>query len=80
MEASVGNMVIANAAADEAIRVGPDNATALLARGIVHEYAGTDDKAYAFYQRAVRADPKLALARLLLGNAEMRRSRFPASR
>jgi tetratricopeptide (TPR) repeat protein len=79
MEASVGNMVIANAAADEAIRVGPDNATALLARGIVHEYAGTDDKAYAFYQRAVRADPKLALARLLLGNAEMRRSRFPAA-
>jgi tetratricopeptide (TPR) repeat protein len=79
MEASVGNMVIANAAADEAIRVGPDNATALLARGIVHEYAGADDKAYAFYQRAVRADPKLALARLLLGNAEMRRSRFPAA-
>ena len=79
MEASVGNMVIATAAADEAIRVAPDNATALLARGIVHEYAGADDKAYAFYQRAVRADSKLPLARLLLGNAEMRRTRYAAA-
>jgi tetratricopeptide (TPR) repeat protein len=79
MEASVGNLVIANVAADEAIRLAPDNATALLARGIVHEYAAADDKAYAFYQRAVRADPKLPLAHLLLGNAEMRRARHAAA-
>ena len=76
LEASIGDNIIAQAAADQALTLKPDNATALLARGIVYEYAGDDNQAYAFYQRAVRADPKLAMARLLLGNAEMRRSRF----
>jgi Tfp pilus assembly protein PilF len=76
LEASFGDIVIAQAAADKALKVGPDNATALLARGIVHEYAGAEDQAYAFYQRAARADAKLPTARLLLGNAEMRRARY----
>jgi tetratricopeptide (TPR) repeat protein len=79
IEASVGNQLIAAAAADQALKVAPDSATALLARGIVHEYGAADDQAYAFYQRAVRADPKQATARLLLGNAEMRRARYGAA-
>jgi len=76
LEASIGDNLIAQAAADQALTLKPDNAVALLARGIVYEYAGDDNQAYAFYQRAVRADVKLPMARLLLGNAEMRRSRF----
>ena len=79
IEASIGNQVFAAGAAEQALNLAPDNATALLARGIVHEYAGADDQAYAFYQRAVRADAKLAVARLLLGNAEMRRARYGAA-
>ena len=76
LEASLGNQLIAQAAADQALTLKPDSATALFARGLVYEYAGDDNQAYAYYQRAVRADVKLAPARLLLGNAEMRRGRF----
>jgi len=76
LEASLGNQLIAQAAADQALTLKPDSATALFARGLVYEYAGDDNQAYAFYQRAVRADVKLAPARLLLGNAEMRRGRY----
>ena len=80
LEASLGEAAIAQTAADKALRLAPDNGAALLARGMVHEYAGHDDQAYALYQRAVRADGKLATARLLLGNAEMRRGQYaPAS-
>ena len=75
LEASIGDFLIAQAAADQALSVAPDNASALLARGIVYEYAGDDNQAYSFYQRAARADARLAMARLLLGNAEMRRGR-----
>jgi tetratricopeptide (TPR) repeat protein len=76
LEASVADQMVAQAAADQAVKIAPNNGTALLARGIVYEYAGADDQAYGFYQRAVRADAKLAPARLLLGNAEMRRGRY----
>lgn len=76
LEASVGDTLVAEAAADQAVAVAPDNGSALLSRGVVHEYAGDDNRAYEYYQRAVRADPKEALARLLLGNAEMRRGRY----
>jgi Tfp pilus assembly protein PilF len=76
LEASVGDQMVAQAAADQALKSAPNNATALLARGIVHEYGGADDQAYGYYQRAVRADGKLGPARLLLGNAEMRRGRY----
>ena len=76
LEASLGDQLIAQAAADQALGLKSDSATALLARGIVYEYAGDDNQAYAYYQRAVRADPKLGSARLLLGNAEMRRARY----
>ena len=75
-EASLGDQLIAQAAADQAMTLKPDSATALLARGIVYEYAGDDNQWYAYYQRAVRADVKLAPARLLLGNAEMRRGHY----
>jgi len=76
LEASLGDQLIAQAAADQAMTLKPDSATALFARGLVYEYAGDDNQAYAYYQRAVRADVKLAPARLLLGNAEMRRGRY----
>lgn len=76
LEASLGNQLIAQAAADQALSLKSDSAVALLARGMVYEYAGDDNQAYAYYQRAVRADLKLGAARLLLGNAEMRRSRY----
>jgi tetratricopeptide (TPR) repeat protein len=76
MEASSGDPRLARAAADKALKVAPDSATALFANGLVHEYAGQDDQAYAFYQKAVRADGKMTIARLLLGNAEMRRGRY----
>jgi len=75
LEGAVGNFLIAVAAADQALSVGPDNGSALLSRGVVYEYSGDDNHAYEFYQRAVRADARQALARLLLGNAEMRRGR-----
>jgi len=76
LEASLGDQLIAQAAADQAMTLKPDSATALFARGIVYEYAGDDNQAYVYYQRAVRADVKLAPARLLLGNAEMRRGHY----
>jgi Tfp pilus assembly protein PilF len=76
MEASSGDPRIARAAADKLLKIGPDNAVALFANGLVQEYAGQDDQAYAFYQKAVRADAKMTTARLLLGNAEMRRARY----
>jgi tetratricopeptide (TPR) repeat protein len=43
---------------------------------MVYEFAGDDANAYAFYQRAVHADPKQADARLLFGNALMRRGQY----
>lgn len=76
MEASSGDPRVARAAADKALKLAPDSAVALFANGLVHEYAGQDDPAYAFYQRAVRADGTMTTARLLLGNAEMRRGRY----
>lgn len=75
LEGSVGNLVIAAAAADQALSVAPNSGSALLSRGVVYEYAGDDTHSYDFYQRAVRADARQALARVLLGNAEMRRGR-----
>lgn len=76
MEASTGDPRVARTAADKVLKVAPDSAVALFANGLVHEYAGQDDPAYAFYQRAVRADGTMTTARLLLGNAEMRRGRY----
>ncbi|HXR63271.1 MAG TPA: tetratricopeptide repeat protein [Rudaea sp.] len=76
MEASSGDPRVARAAADKVLKIAPDSAVALFANGLVHEYAGQDDPAYAFYQRAVRADGTMTTARLLLGNAEMRRGRY----
>jgi tetratricopeptide (TPR) repeat protein len=76
MEASSGDPRVARAAAEKALKIGPDNAVALFANGLVHEYAGQDDQAYVFYQKTVRADAGMTTARLLLGNAEMRRARY----
>lgn len=76
LEAAVGDFPIAGAAADSALKLAPDNAGALMARAMVYEYSGDDDDAYRFYKRAVAADGKLGMARMLLGNAEMRRGRY----
>ncbi len=76
MEASSGDPRIARAAADKALKLAPDSAVALFANGLIHEYAGQDDQAYAFYQKAVHADGAMTTARLLLGNAEMRRDHY----
>jgi Flp pilus assembly protein TadD len=43
---------------------------------MVYEFAGDEANAYTFYQRAAHADPKLADAQLLLGNAQMRSSHY----
>lgn len=76
LEASLGDQMVAQAAADQALKLQSGSAVALLARGVVYEYAGDDNQAYGYYQRAVRADLKLGPARLLLGNAEMRRAHY----
>lgn len=76
LEAAFGDLATAKIAAEHALKVGPDSATALLTRGMVYEYSGTDEQAYSFYQRAVRADANSPTARLLLGNAEMRRAHY----
>ena len=76
LEASLNDLLIAKAAAEQALSVAPENALALMSRAMVYEYSGDDKHAYDFYQRAVRADGKLATARLLLGNAEMRRGSY----
>jgi len=79
LEASLGDTLVAEAAVEQARKTAPDNANVLLARAVVYEYAGNEDQAYAFYQRAARADAKLTKAHLLLGNAEMRRGRYAAA-
>lgn len=75
LEASVGDSLIAEAAANQALKLAPDNAIALLARGMVYEYAGNEAQAVAYYERAARADAGLALAQQLLGNADLRGGR-----
>lgn len=79
LEASVGDFPIAAAAADQALKQEPNNAEALMSRAMVYEYSGDDEHAYGLYRRAVAADAKLGMARMLLGNAEMRRGRYAAA-
>jgi len=76
MEAMLGNPVVAQAYADQALKAKPDSASAHVASGIVAEYAGDDAKAYDEYRQAQKLDRKLPDSWLLLGNAEMRRTRY----
>jgi tetratricopeptide (TPR) repeat protein len=79
IDALTGKAADARAEAAHALSLKPDDGSALLAQGMVLEFAGDEAQAYTFYQRAGRADPKLADAHLLLGNALMRRSQFAAA-
>ena len=63
-----------------ALKLKPDDAAANLSQGMVYEFGGDDAKALPFYQRAVQVDPLQADARLLLGNALMRRGKYAAGR
>ncbi len=76
LDALMGKSGVARDEAARAIKLKPDSASANLSQGMVYEFGGDDANAYAFYQRAVHADPKLADARLLFGNALMRRGDF----
>lgn len=76
IEATIGNQAIAQTYIDEALKANGDSATARVSSGIVAEYGGDDAKAYDEYRRAQKLDRKLPDSWLLLGNAEMRRSRY----
>ena len=76
LDALLGRHAAAQQAATRALKLKPDSATANLSQGMVYEFGGDDANAYTFYQRAVQFDPKQPDARLLLGNALMRRGQY----
>jgi tetratricopeptide (TPR) repeat protein len=76
IEAAMGNQAIAQADIDQALQAKADSAVVYLTSGVVDEYGGDEKKAYDDYRRAQRLDPKLPDTWLLLGNAEMRRTRY----
>ncbi len=58
--AQVGQYDEALKAADEAVRLGPDEALAYHVRGVVHALAGEDDRAQSDLSQALRLSPNLA--------------------
>jgi len=76
LDALTGQGAKAQDEAARALRLKPDSAVANLSQGMVYEFAGSEARAYPYYQRAVEADPRQPDARLLLGNALMRRGQF----
>lgn len=76
LDALLGRNEAAQKTAAIALKLNPGDASANLSQGMVHEFAGDDTQAMAFYQRAVQSDPAQADARLLLGNALMRRGKY----
>lgn len=76
LDALLGRHSIAQDEAARALKLKPDSATANLSQGMVYEFGGDDANAYTFYQRAAHADPNQPDARLLLGNALMRRGQY----
>ena len=79
VEADAGNTTAARQRAEAALKADANGALPKLAQGIVSETAGQEAQAITYYEQAVRADLKLAEARLLLGNAYMRRQSYPAA-
>ncbi|HEX6832322.1 MAG TPA: tetratricopeptide repeat protein [Rudaea sp.] len=77
IEATAGNPFVAQAQIEGALKLKPNDGNVLMSRGVVYEFSGDEAHAIEFYQRAIQADPKQADAQLLLGNAEMRRNRYP---
>jgi tetratricopeptide (TPR) repeat protein len=76
IEATLGNQAVAQTYVDQALKAKSDSVSAHIASGIVAEYAGDDAKAYDEYRQAQKLDRKQPDSWLLLGNAEMRRTRY----
>jgi tetratricopeptide (TPR) repeat protein len=76
IDATTGNVAIAQGEAADALKADDNSATAHFSAGLVAEYAGDDARAYDEYNRAQRLDKKLPDTWLMLGNAEMRRQRY----
>ena len=76
LDALLGQQEAAQKAATRALQLKPDSAAANLSQGMVYEFAGNDAQAFTFYQRAVQDDSHQPDARLLLGNALMRRGQY----
>ena len=79
IEANAGNAGAARARADAAVKASPNDANANLAMAIVLETSGQDAQALPYYEKAVRGDLKMGEARLLLGNAYLRRQQYAAA-
>lgn len=75
VEAAAGNLSAAKARADAAIKADAGNALAHFSEGIVLEISGDDAGAKQAYESAIRADPKMAAPRQLLGLVLMREGR-----
>ena len=76
IDATVGNVAIAQGEVAEALKANDNSASAHFSAGLVAEYAGDEARAYDEYRRAQRLDKKLPDTWLMLGNAEMRRQRY----
>jgi tetratricopeptide (TPR) repeat protein len=72
IDALTGKHAAAQDEAAHALKLKPDSAAANLSQAMVYEFAGDEANAFTYYQRATHADPKLADALLLMGNAQMR--------
>jgi tetratricopeptide (TPR) repeat protein len=66
----------AQSEATRALKLKPDSANANMTQGMVFEFRGDDANAYGYYQRAVQLDRNQPDARLLFGNALMRRGDY----
>lgn len=79
IEADAGNAALARTRADAALAADATGAVPKLARAVVAEISGQESQAVSYYEQAVRADLGSVEARLLLGNAYMRRQAYPAA-
>lgn len=76
LDALLGKQAAAQQEASRALTLKADSAMANLSQGVVYEFGGNETQAFAYYQRALQADPKQPDARLLVGNALMRRGQY----
>lgn len=76
VEALLGNRNLAATRANDAVRLSPNDAAALVTRAVVAETGGDEAAAQADYEKAIGLDASLTEARLLLGNRYMRSNRF----
>lgn len=76
IEAMLGARGTATARAGEAVRLSPNDAAAVVSRGVVAETGGDEAAAQTDYEKAISLDSNLVEARLLLGNRLMRQGRY----